>query len=473
VGQPIPKEQKNMNMSLVELREEQIEAHVAFQAAVEAIKEAGEDADLDALEATLTAAEERYNTVKVNLAKTEEREHRARQKFELDRKTLDAGKRLEGRDPAAPRVGVTSEPLTYRRGGPHSMFTDLYKASKFGDQQATERLNRHQQEMVVEQRIRAGESYDLSSTDTAGGHLVAPLYLNDQFVTLARANRVAANVLGARPLPQNTDSVVLPRMSTGTAVANQSGDADGGAVTETDAVFDTITGAVKTKAGMQDVSQQLVDRSVPGIDEVIFSDLVGAYAVALDVDVINSSATSNKGLLQVSGANSVTYTAATPTVAGLYPKLADAIQQVHTGIYMPPTAILMHPRRWAWILASLDGNNRPLITPYAPQNAAGDHGGVVSEGLVGSVQGVPVYVDANIPATLGSGTNEDRIIVVRKEECYLYEESSGPFLETFRDVGSGTLTVRFRLHNYWAQINERRPDAVSIISGTGLAAPSF
>jgi hypothetical protein len=50
---------------------------------------------------------------------------------------------------------------------------------------------------------------------------------------------------------------------------------------------------------------------------------------------------------------------------------------------------------------------------------------------------------------------------------------SGPYLETFRDVGSGTLTVRFRLHNYWAQINERRPKAISVISGTGLVAPTF
>jgi hypothetical protein len=140
---------------------------------------------------------------------------------------------------------------------------------------------------------------------------------------------------------------------------------------------------------------------------------------------------------------------------------------------MPPTAIFMHPRRWASILAASDTASRPLVTPYAPQNAVGDFGGVVSQGLVGSMQGLPVYVDANIPSTLGSGTNEDRIIIVRTDECFVYEESSGPYLETFRDVGSGTLTVRFRLHNYWAQINERRPKAISVIAGTGLVTPTF
>ena len=155
--------------------------------------------------------------------------------------------------------------------------------------------------------------------------------------------------------------------------------------------------------------------------------------------------------------------------------LRTCIRQIHEGVFLPPTAIIMAPRRWAWILASLDGNNRPLIVPQAqgPFNAAGEFGGVVSQGGVGSVQGIPVYTDPNVPTTLGSGTNEDRIIIVRREECFLYEDASGPHVETFRDVGSGTLTVRFRLHNYYAQINERRPKAISVVSGTGLVTPSF
>lgn len=460
-----------MNMSLVELREEQIEAHVAFTAAVDAVKEAGEDADLDQLEASLNEAEERYNTAKADLAKAEQREQKARQKFELDRRSQDAQRRLDTPVEQSSDARVKSEPLTYRRNGEHSMFTDLYRVSKFSDQAAAQRLERHAKEMVVERQLKAGEAaYDLSSTDAAGGYLVAPLWLNDQFITLARAGRVTADVLGARPLPPNTDSINLPRMTSGASVADQ---ADGGAVSETDAVFDTIAGAVKTVAGMQDVSQQLVDRSVPGIDEVIFADLAKAYAVDLDTKVINSAVANNLGLLQVSSINSVTYTDSTPTVGELYSKLADAIRQIHEGIYMPATAVIMHPRRWAFILAGLDTTNRPLISPVAPQNPVGSFGGVVAQGLVGSVQGLPVYVDPNIPSTLGSGTNEDRIIVVRADECFLYEDGSGPYLETFRDVGSGTLTVRFRLHNYWAQINSRRPDAISVISGTGLAAPTF
>jgi HK97 family phage major capsid protein len=467
-----------MNMSLIELREEQIEAHVAVQAARAAIKDAGEDADidsLDTLEATFTEAETRYNTAKANLELAERREIKARKMFELERRGLDADKRLE--NPAPPTITVGREPLTYREHGQHSMFTDLFRCTSQPGMHpdAAERLSRHAREMAFERAVKAGDipreaQFDLSSTDSAGGYLVAPLWLQEEFVTLARAGRVAADVLGPRSLPPNTDSINLPRMSAGTTVTTI---ADNASVSETDATFDTISGDVKTSAGLQDVSQQLVDRGVPGVDSVIFADLAKAYAVVLDTAVINSATANNLGLLQVSGINAVTYTQATPTVANLYPKLADAIQRVHVNVFMPPTAILMHPVRWAFILAGIDGNNRPLITPYAPQNAVGSFGGVVSQGAVGSVQGIPVYTDPNIPNTLGASTTEDRIIVVRADECFLYEDAAGPYVETFRDVGSGNLTVRFRLHNYWAQINSRRPKAISVISGTGLVAPTF
>jgi HK97 family phage major capsid protein len=261
-------------------------------------------------------------------------------------------------------------------------------------------------------------------------------------------------------------------MTGGTTVATQ---ADGGAVSETDSMFDLITADVLTLAGQQDVSRQLVDRSIPGVDEVLFSDLARAYHFNLDTAVLNSSTASNLGVLQVSGLNSVTYTTSTPTLSGLYSKIADAIQQIGVGIFMPATHIVMHPRRWAFCLASSDGNNRPLIVPTAqgPFASAGQTGGVVAEGPVGSIQGLPVYIDANLPIALGASTTEDRIIVFAQPELYLWEDQSGPYLETFRDVLNGTLGVRFQIHNYWAQLFARRPKAISVISGSGLAAPSF
>jgi HK97 family phage major capsid protein len=435
----------------------------AVEGAAKALDEAGDDADRDALTASLTEAEEAFTAAEAKANETRDRLELFKRTAEAREIALPDTPEIEAKGDPARAKGAKSE-LTYRRHGEFSLFRDLYNRDVRSDPAAAERLTRHIEEMQAE------GAFDLSSTDAEGGYLIAPLYLQEEFVDRATAGRVIADAIGVRSLPPNTDSINIPKINTGTSVADQ---ADNAAVSETDAAFGTLAADVKTKAGMQDVAQQLVDRSVPGIDEIIYADLVKEYAVRLDTDVINSSTTNNKGLLQVTGINAVTYTDASPTLSELYPKIANGVGLIHEGIFLPGDAIFMAPRRWAWCLAAQDESKRPLITPYAPQNAAGSTSGVVATGLVGDIQGLPVFVDPNIPTNLGAGTNEDRIIIARRDELFVFEDAAGPYLETFRDVGSGSLTVRFRLHNYWAQLHARRPKALTVISGTGLATPTF
>jgi len=119
-----------------------------------------------------------------------------------------------------------------------------------------------------------------------------------------------------------------------------------------------------------------------------------------------------RGVANAVGVGSTAYTDAAPAVAGagkFYATLAKAIAAINTARYLPPTAIVMHPRRWGWISASFDSSNRPLLPMNTPAfNAIGDDGaGVVAAGAVGVMQGLPVYVDANIPTDLGAGANQD------------------------------------------------------------------
>jgi hypothetical protein len=90
---------------------------------------------------------------------------------------------------------------------------------------------------------------------------------------------------------------------------------------------------------------------------------------------------------------------------------------------MPPEKISMDPRLWAWFEAALDSSGRPLVVPLAqmPRNAIAQFGGVRTEGLVGSLMGLPVYTDPSIPTNLGSGTNQDPITVSRTSDSYLWE----------------------------------------------------
>ena len=374
-------------------------------------------------------------------------------------------------------VVVKSEPRTYERGNGQSWMRDLVKRQIENDPQSHERLARHAQEIRVDaaERVARGdiEFRDISRTDGAGGEFVPPLWLVDQYAALARAARVTADLCQQFPLPGGTDSINIPRVTTGTAVAAQT--ADNASVQETDIVSTSVSVPVITIAGQQDVAIQLIDQSPVSVDEIIFADLAADYAAKLDVQVLNGTGSSGQatGFLALSGTNSVSYTDASPTVPELYPKLADAVQQVGTNRFLPATAIVMHTRRWGWITAALDSSNRPLVVPT--QNGPYMAEGVLTDvqaqgGPVGSMHGLPVYLDPNIPTTLGGGT-EDAIIVARFADAFLWE--GVPRTRVLPEVLSSTLTVRLQLFNYVAFTAGRYPKATSKVTGTGLAAPSF
>jgi HK97 family phage major capsid protein len=180
-----------------------------------------------------------------------------------------------------------------------------------------------------------------------------------------------------------------------------------------------------------------------------------------------------KGLISAAG-TTVTYTDATPTVGELYPKLADAVNAIHTNIFRNAEAIVMHPRRWYWILAALDTTNRPLAVPnpnYQGFNPIAVGQGAVAQGVAGTLLGLPVYLDANIPTDDGVGTDQDVVLVLRASEHVLYESSLRT--RVLPDVGSGTLTVRLQLYSYLAFTAERYAKATTKITGTGLIAPTF
>jgi hypothetical protein len=75
-------------------------------------------------------------------------------------------------------------------------------------------------------------------------------------------------------------------------------------------------------------------------------------------------------------------------------------------------------------------------------NAMGTRNPRAAEGSVGNFSGLRA-ADANIPANLGAGTNEDRMIIGRFDEMYLREGT--PLIRVLQEVLSGTLQVRFQL----------------------------
>lgn len=365
-------------------------------------------------------------------------------------------------------VEVTKEGVTYERGNGRSYFRDLaLVSSNRDDGTARARLERHGREVEVETRA------DLNRTDGTGGYFTPPLWMMNEWIALARPGRATANAVSNQALPGGTDSINIPKIATGTATAVQT--ADNAAVNETDLTDTSVTAGVKTIAGQQSIALQLIEQSPVNFDQVVFQDLVADYNQRLDLQVLTGSGSAGQvlGILNTSGIQTVTYSDTTQNAGTMYAAIANAIQAVHTGRYQPPTAIIMHPRRWGGLLAARDSQGRPLFLPnvQGPVNAGGILSEVASQGVVGNVQGLPVITDPNVPTNLGAGTNQDVILVLRTSDSILFE--GGVRTRALMEVKGQNLEVVLQVYNYVAFTAGRYPAGITQITGTGLTAPSF
>jgi HK97 family phage major capsid protein len=360
---------------------------------------------------------------------------------------------------------VTSEQLTYSERSSNDFLTDALKAQFKTDGEASARIARHQQEMAIEKRA-------VGTSNFAG--LVVPQYLVDLYAPLARAGRPFADAARKHQLPTQGMSVVISKINTGTTTAYQT--SQNTAAVSQDIADNTLTVNVNTIAGQQSVSKQALLRGY-NIEGIVLGDLIRDYHTKLDNSLLNGSGSNGQplGLLNMTTGILVTYTATTGTVAGLYPKIADAIQQIQSNIYVNPNAVIMHPRRLGFLLAGVDSSNRPLIVPqaYNPMNAMGTGNGTPTYGNSGySILGLPIIVDANISTAQGTSTNQDTIFVVDLNEAHLWEEAAAPTYVTFEEP-SGKVAINIVLFGMSAFTAERYPKAIAQINGTGLATPSF
>ena len=130
----------------------------------------------------------------------------------------------------------------------------------------------------------------------------------------------------------------------------------------------------------------------------------------------------------------------------------------------------MHPVRWSWILEAIDTATRPLVVPDGSVfNSIGTATGGVAQGNVGTILGLPVYLDPNIPVNLGAGVNEDRVFVLKADDVYLYESELQ--MESFEATYADQASCLFRALAYSALIPDRFGASVNVVAGTGLVAP--
>lgn len=344
---------------------------------------------------------------------------------------------------------VISEPPTYHRRSENSYFRDLYSAALDADTTAIDRLERHGREMEHEQRVNPS-----ANTST----LVPPSWLIDETATANRPLRVLSNLVQQFPLPPGVRSINVPRLTTGTSTQPEQ---DLGPVSDTDFVDEGVSSIVTTIAGQSDVSQQLLDQSPPGAraDHVIFRDLTAAYDAQLELQMINGSGVGENllGLLnQIPASNQITYTSAAPTGSAEIGPIGQAMAAIGDHRFVHPEVWLMRTARWAWLTSSEDANGMPfLIADWGPSG----------QGL----NGLGVQFDNAIPATLGTGGNQDAILCARPSDIMLFESDLKTLVTP--EPLSGTMQVRFSLHGSAAMINLHKFGHASV-TGSGLAVQS-
>jgi|GEM_PF-2934978 len=371
----------------------------------------------------------------------------------------------------AGRIQVRSEEKVYRPGAATSFFGDLYaRDMNRGDARgAAERLYRHEQEMAVEYR-------DIGVGAAAGA--IPPKYLVDQFAINLRAGRPFLNSLNSQALPPDFVSTVIPR---GTAGSLAGVVPEGSGFTEQDIAVTNDTPVVQLIGAQQDVSRTLFERGGYVVDGVIFPDLVAAAELSCNATALKGSnnTTSILGPINVSGITTVAFTTGSPTVALLWPKLANAIGTINNKRFAPATCIYMTPLRWAWITAAVDTQNRPLFnfsTKLADTTTMGLGTSALYGQIVGSIMDIPVVTDASLPQTLTAGVGtagtEDLILIVRTPDFILWEDPLMRF--TFEQTPSTAPgQVRLAAGRFIFAHFGRYPVGISVVSGTGLVAPTF
>lgn len=305
---------------------------------------------------------------------------------------------------------------------------------------------------------QAREQYDLASSGSAGYLIPSaqlPPSLGAEVEAAARARATVLAALGSKPVPDGTGlTVAIPRLVSGGAATGVQA-AEGDAVTEADPTLALASSPLAYISGNRDLSRQLLDRAsaenAHALDVTLTGDLAADAAAQTDQQILAGTGANGQalGLLETSDITTTTYTDGSPTSGECCKKIAECFSTVAAADGTAPDTLILTPARYAWLLA---------------QSVSGDDSRRILEAFEN------VVLSASMPTTLGSGTNEDRIIVLRRDAVRVYADS--PEVTVHGDPGSGTLEVRARLLVRLAVVC-RAPTGVGVVAGTGLASPSF
>ncbi len=250
---------------------------------------------------------------------------------------------------------------------------------------------------------------DLNTSDD--NEIVATNLMAGDFIDVLR-NSSSVMQAGARMMQGLVGNVAIPKKT----AASSGGwiSTEGGAASESEPTFGTVSLTPKTVGAFTDMTRQLILQSTPSIEALVRDDLTQALALAIDAGALKGTGLSGQptGLYSTSGINADTFAAATPTwaeIVGLETLVAEDNALLGNLSYIAPASLYgtlkttAKATNQAIFAVDPDGTMNGYRTIVSNQATAGYLlFGNFSDCLIGMWGGLDLTVDPYTASTTGT-----------------------------------------------------------------------
>ena len=275
-----------------------------------------------------------------------------------------------------------------------------------------------------ESRLFVTAADDFSS---AGLGFTPTQYLKSIVSTQGNFGRPAFECVDRQTVPAAGMTINRPKFTTYPTVTVE---AEGGAVSNTDAVSEYLTSTISKYSGMQTLSIELLERSDPGFYDAITNELTNNYLKVTDAAVIAA--------LTAGGTQA---TAVAATSAGIISYISTEAPLAYTGSSYFAKNYLAGSSQWSLLLGATVSTGRPIYSAANPMNSGGNS---TTTSAKGNVMGLDLYVDRNVVST----TIDESAFIIAPEAFTVFES---PTAYMSVNVVSN-LQVQVAIYGYMATI---------------------
>ena len=248
-----------------------------------------------------------------------------------------------------------------------------------------------------ESRLYVTAADDFSS---AGLGFNPTQYLQSIVSTQGNFGRPAFECVDRQTVPASGMTINRPKFTTYPTVTVE---AEGGAVSNTDAVSEYLTSSISKYSGMQTLSIELLERSDPGFYDAITNELTNNYLKVTDAAVIAA--------LTAGGTQA---TAVAATSAGIISYISTEAPLAYTNSSYFAKNYLAGSSQWSLLLGATDSTGRPIYSAANPMNNGGN---AATTSAKGNVMGLDLFVDRNVVST----TIDESAFIIAPEAFTVFE----------------------------------------------------